>query len=538
MNKKMIFVLTLVLICSFAFSSFAADKKVFRFAEYGEPPNLDPHHSFNSFSTAITYGVLEGLTRINGGKVQPGMAESWDISEDGLTYTFHIRDAKWSDGKPVTAQDFEYSFKRLINPETHSDYGFFGPYFVGGEDYWQGKTKDASTVGVKALDDKTLEIKLNTPLKFFLNLMGWCGFHPVRQDYVEKYGDGYGADVEKLAYNGPFLLKEWKHEEGLNLVKNPDYWDKDSIKLDEVNMLVIPDPTTLVNMYETGQLDFAQLTKNDIPKYEAEGTLISTVKPRIFWYHFQVSDEEKGEFLSNVNFRKAIGYAIDRNAFTKYLLADGSLPLTRVTPPGVHGLKIDHVEEFPIGEEFFPLKAEPEKANEYLDKALEELGKTRADLPTFEILVNDKPESKIVVEASQDMLEKNLGLDIEIRLLTSKQKWDDMINNRFEIVYGSWSMDFDDPINLLDTWVNGGGTNTMGWYNQEFEDAVKFVNSTTDMELRAETIDKAEKMLLEEAMMVPLYVKGVVYTQRDYVKNFNRDPIGMNNNYIYADIQK
>jgi len=538
MKNSLIFVLIIALICSFALTSMAADKKVFRFAETGEPPNMDPHHGFNPFTQNVTYATLEGLTRLKDGAVNPGMAESWDISADGRTYTFHLRDAKWSDGKPVTAQDFEYSFLRLFNPDTASDYGFFGAYVVGGNDFWRAETKDPSTVGIKALDEKTLEIKLVTPLKFWLNLMGWSGFHPVRQDYVEKYGDAYGADVEKQVYNGPFLLKEWKHEESLNLVKNPNYWDKDNIKLDEVEMLIIPDPTTLVNMYETGQLDYAQLTKNDIPKYEAEGTLLSKLLPNPYWFHFNPFDEKNGEFLSNVNFRKAIGYAIDRNALAKYVLADGSGPLTRLIPPGVHGQKTQHIDEFPIGEEYFPVNADSAKANEYLEMALKELGKTRKDLPTFEILVNDKAESRIITEATQDMINKTLGLDIEIRLVPSKQKWDDMIHNRFQIVYAGWGMDFDDPINLLDTWVKGGGTNTMGWFNQEFEDAIALITTTTDMDLRAKTIDKAERILLDAAILVPTYVRGIVYTQRDYVKGFNRDSIGMDVNYIYADIQK
>jgi len=538
MKKIFIFTMILVLALSFTVNGLAEDKKVFRFAETGEPPNMDPHHSFNPFTQNITYGTLEGLTRLRDGSVYPGMAESWDISEDGKTYTFHIRDAKWSDGKAVTAQDFEYSFLRMFNPDTASDYGFFGMYVVGGEDFWRGDSTDASTVAIKSLDDKTLEIKLVTPLKFWLNLMGWSGFHPVRQDYVEKYGDSYGADVDKQVFNGPFLLTDWKHEESLTLVKNPDYWDKGNIKLDEVNMLIVPDPTTIVNMYETGQIDFAQLTKNDIPKYEAEGTLLGKLLPNPYWFHFNPNAEKNSEFLSNVNFRKAIGYAIDRVALAKYVLADGSGPLTRLIPPGVQGLKTQHVDEFPIGEQYFPKNAEPERANLYLNVALKELGKTREDLPTFEILVNDKAESRIITEATQDMINKTLGLDIDIRLVPSKQKWDDMINNRFQIVYAGWGMDFDDPINLLDTWVSGGGTNTMGWYNQEFEDDIKLITTTTDMELRAKTIDHAERIILEEAIMVPTYVRGIVWTVRDYVKGFNRDSIGMDNNYIYADIQK
>lgn len=138
----------------------------------------------------------------------------------------------------------------------------------GGEDYWEGKTTDFSTVGVKALDDKTLECKLVVPKKYFLNLMGFGAFHPVRQDYIEKYGESYGSDPEKAVYNGPFILKEWKHEESLLEVKNDDYWDKDNIHLDEVQISIVNNPATRVNMYETDELDFTQLTKTDIPSYE------------------------------------------------------------------------------------------------------------------------------------------------------------------------------------------------------------------------------------------------------------------------------
>lgn len=514
------------------------NKKVFRYAEEAEPTILDPHKSFNPISLDITYAVYEGLTRVYDGEVLPGMAESWDVSEDGLTYTFHLRDAKWSDGEPVTAEDFTYSFERLFNPDTLSDYGNFAVYFEGGEDYWEGKTTDFSTVGVKALDDKTLECKLVVPKKYFLNLMGFGAFHPVRQDYIEKYGESYGSDPEKAVYNGPFILKEWKHEESLLEVKNDDYWDKDNIHLDEVQISIVNNPATRVNMYETDQLDFTQLTKTDIPSYEKENKVNIQPNSSIYWLQYQVNhkDPEKAAFLGNKNFRKALGWAIDRQAIADSVLADGSLPATRLVPATIQGLNKKHAEEYSIGEEYFPTTANIEKANEYLDLALQEIGKKKEEMPTFEILVDDSESARLITEAIQDMFDKNLGVKMEIKAVTSSQKWDEMGNNNFDIMYAGFGPDFNDPVNYLDTWTLDGGYNVMGWENKEYEELVRFINTTNDNQARADAIDKAEKIFLDEVVFNPIFFGTAVYTQKDTVKGLLRDSTGMDINYIYVDI--
>ncbi|MGB7606206.1 MAG: peptide ABC transporter substrate-binding protein, partial [Lutisporaceae bacterium] len=338
MKKSLALVLALVLVLSIALtacgttddkdkSGESTEPKVLRMAG-NEPPNLDPQLGTDQVSIEIDNAILEGLIRVHAGEVLPGMAETWEISEDGLTYTFHLRDAQWSDGKKVTAQDFEYSYLRLLAPATASEYAFQGYYIVNGQEYNTEKITDPTQVGVKALDEKTLEIKLHSPTKYFLALTGFLSFMPSRKDLVEQYKEAYAADADKAVYNGPFTLTEWQHDASIVLEKNASYWNKDAINLDRVEFTIVTDSKTIVNMYEAGDIDLAGLSKDFIEKYEAEGK--ANFFPTGSEWYFQINvkgkSAEVGKFLGNANFRKAIGYAIDRQAFCDAILKNGSTP--------------------------------------------------------------------------------------------------------------------------------------------------------------------------------------------------------------------
>lgn len=515
-----------------------AEEKVLRMAQTTEPPNLDPQTSTDTVSFEVLNGIYEGLVRVHDGEVKPGIAETWDISEDGLTYTFHLRDAKWSDDKPVTAQDFEYAVIRLLDPALASEYAFQGYYLVNGEEFNTGAITDPSQVGVKALDEKTIEFKLVAPTKYFLALMGFGSFMPTRKDIAETHGTAFASEADKAVYNGPFILKEWKHEESLTLEKNPGYWDADSIKLDRVEMPIITDSKTAVGMYEVGDLDYVGLGKDFVQKYKDAGEAKYYYDGGLFYFQFNVKGggPEVSKFLANANFRKAFGFAIDRKQYIDAVMKNDSDPARRYVMPLLAGNEKLYAEEHPY--EFYPANADAEKAKEYLDKALKELNTTIDKVPAIEYLTDDGEDVRIMAEAIQDMISKNLGIKLEIKQVPFKQRIDLMNKEDYQIVHAGWGPDYDDPMTYLDLWVIGSGHNNTNWEDQTYTDLIKFCKTTADMDARSEKLFEAEKRLLEEGPIVPTYSRRRAYAEQPYVKNLVKQFIGATRDFVYVDIVK
>jgi oligopeptide transport system substrate-binding protein len=549
MKKSLALVLALVFVLSMALTACGpkpeqgnegtdtAEPKVFRMAA-NEPPNLDPQLGTDTVSIMVANGVLEGLIRVHDGKVLPGMAETWEISEDGLTYTFHMRDAQWSDGQKVTAKDFEYSFIRLLDPATASEYAFQGYYIVNGEEFNTGKITDPTQVGVKALDDKTLEIKLKAPTKYFLALTGFLSFMPSRKDLVEQYKEGYAADFDKAVYNGPFTLTEWQHDASMVLEKNPNYWNKDAIKLDRVEFTIVTDSKTVINMYEAGDTDMATISKDLIAKYKTEGKANFSPDGSEFYFQFNVKGRtpEIGKFLSNKNFIHALGFAIDRQAFCDQVLKNGSTPAQRYIQPLLMGTNDKFSNEYPL--DYYPATADVAKAKEFLETALKELGTTADKIPTIEYLTDDSDVARTNGEAIQDMLSKNLGVKIEIKQVQFKQRLELMNAGDYDFVFAGWGPDYDDPMTYADLWVTGGGHNNTNWSNAKYDELIAFAKSSSDEKARAEAMFESEKILLEEGPIVPIYFRQIAFAKQPYVKNVIRNFIGADPDFVFADIEK
>ncbi|CEN92768.1 MAG: hypothetical protein KZY55_13740 [Paeniclostridium sp.] len=251
----------------------------------GDIPTLDVSKASDMDSFYMITNTMEGLTRVDAkGIATPAMAESWEQSEDGKTWTFKIRkDAKWSNGDPVTAKDFEYSWKRTLNPETASQYGYVMYDIEGASDYNNGKVDNADNVGVKALDDNTLQVKLNRRVNYFDQLMSFCLFFPQNQKFVEAQPDKIGTTAENTVYNGPFTMSTWKMADLCVLSKNDNYWDKDTVKLNKVNLKVVKDPNAAVNLYETGGIDVVGLTSENVDKYKDSKEFMTTKKAETYF---------------------------------------------------------------------------------------------------------------------------------------------------------------------------------------------------------------------------------------------------------------
>lgn len=501
-----------------------------------EPPNIDPQIGTDLYSFLIAGHVLEGLVRVYDGKVIPGIAEKWEVSPDGLTYTFHLRDAKWSDGVPVKAQDFQYSILRLIDSKTAAGYAeVMGFYIKNAAKFYNGEITDKSQVGVKVINDKTIEITLENPTGYFLRLLGFVAFLPSREDLVTKFGEAYAAEPDKMVYNGPYVVKEWKHEESVTLVKNPEFWDKDKIKMDKIEFPIITDSKTALNMFEAGDLDFSSIPADLLDSYIQSGKAKMMPNGGLFWLQFNYSSKTNGEILGNANFRKAIAYAIDREALVKAVVKRGT-PASRYIPNNIMGMNDKFAAENPL--DSLPLKADTTKAKEYFELALKELNLTVDKFPTLKLLGADTAEPRKYLEALQDMLLNNLGIKIELVNVPSKQRLQAVKARDYEIVYSNWFPDFDDPMTYLDIWVTGGSFNRSDYSNPKYDTLIAEAKAATDEKVRQQKMFEAEKIALEDMIVVPTHWGANAGVQSDRMANFVRSMVGADPDLTFVDIKE
>ncbi|KAF5048240.1 MAG: peptide ABC transporter substrate-binding protein [Sedimentibacter saalensis] len=510
-------------------SETAPDKKVLRYSLTADAPTLDPQLMNSIPSSTVGFHIYEGLMRNHIGEIQPGMAESYDISEDGKTYTFHLRDAKWSDGVEIKAQDYEYAMRRLVDPATASDYSFLVTSLIKNAGDINAGKMAVEELGVKAVDDKTLTIELNNPTGYFLSMLSMSQLCPVRQDLVEKYGKDFSADADKNVYSGPFIVKEWKHEDRIILEKNPNYWNAGEIKLDEVDILTVTDPMTAVAMFEQGELD----------QVNVPAEVLSNYKDKVIYYNDGANDFMKLNMdgsceLSNKDLRLAINYALNREDYI--LLSSQNLyqPNTRYVLPQVKGINGDYGDEYPY--EAFPLKGDAAKAKEHLAKAMEALGVTDPAKIDIELLTTDAERTRIEAEVLQNQIQTALGITVTIRQVPYKQRLQMESDHEFEMVVTGWVPDYPDPMSYLELWPTGSPYNHGSYSSEVYDGYIKDALTNADPVKRMEALFNAEKTLLEDGGIVPLQLRRNAMLLNPKVKGFETYFVGINYDYLYADI--
>lgn len=510
-------------------SETAPDKKVLRYSLTADAPTLDPQLMNSIPSSTVGFHIYEGLMRNHIGEIQPGMAESYDISEDGKTYTFHLRDAKWSDGIEIKAQDYEYAMRRLVDPATASDYSFLVTSLIKNAGDINAGKMAVEELGVKAVDDKTLTIELNNPTGYFLSMLSMSQLCPVRQDLVEKYGKDFSADADKNVYSGPFIVKEWKHEDRIILEKNPNYWNAGEIKLDEVDILTVTDPMTAVAMFEQGELD----------QVNVPAEVLSNYKDKVIYYNDGANDFMKLNMdgsceLSNKDLRLAINYALNREDYI--LLSSQNLyqPNTRYVLPQVKGINGDYGDEYPY--EAFPLKGDAAKAKEHLAKAMEALGVTDPAKIDVELLTTDAERTRIEAEVLQNQIQTALGITVTIRQVPYKQRLQMESDHEFEMVVTGWVPDYPDPMSYLELWPTGSPYNHGSYSSEVYDGYIKDALTNADPVKRMEALFNAEKTLLEDGGIVPLQLRRNAMLLNPKVKGFETYFVGINYDYLYADI--
>lgn len=511
----------------------SADGKVFRYAVNTLPTTLDPTKGQSIGDNEIQHAITEGLTRNTAGDVKPGIAESWDESEDGLTYTFHLRkDAKWSDGEPITAADFEYSWKRLVNPETASPYAFIGDCLKNGQAIEQGNM-DVEELGVKAVDDTTLEVTLEHPTSYFLSLIGSSGqYAPLRQDVVEEYGTDFAATSEKNVYSGPFVMTS-SEDNVWTFEKNDNYWDKDSIKLDKCELNYVENTDTQLSMYEAGDLDYVQVPTAYVPDYKDKAEVFANGNVD-FCY---INEKSDNPALSNKNFRLALNYALNRNDYNKLANADTYTAFNGLVFPGLQAKGTTYGEAYDLNSYSYPLDGDQDKATEYLNAAMQELGVSNASDITVEVVTTDADSSKRIVETLQEQWQNALGINVKIRQVTYADIYGKVFpEHDYEIGYGGWGSDYDDPYSYLELFKGDSSYNYSQYENPEVDQLLTASQDESDVDARMDHLNQAEQIILADGAFVPLQARNIYYMLDDDTTGINFYYCSLNIDWVYADV--
>src|SRR5699024_1449119 len=441
-----------------------AEEQVFDINIREEPPSLHPGTSSDTTSSSVLDQVFEGLTRINPeGEAEPAMAEEIEVSDDELTYTFKIReDATWTNGDPVTAEDFEFAWKWVLDPENaDTDYAYqLYPIKNAEEAKENGGSLD--DVGIIAEDEHTLVVELEQPTEYFLELTAFHTYYPLNKNVVEG-NENWALDAgEDYVTNGPFKLVSWDHKDKIVLEKNEDYWDADTVKLETVNMHMIIEEDTELQMYENGDLDWAGHPTGELPLASIQamkdaGELDIADWAGVYYYTFNHEEEP----FNNENIRKAFALAIDRQAIVENITRGEQKPAMALVPPSI----------FEENETGYFEDNDVEKAKEYLEKGLEELGVDT--LPKVKISYNSDEGHEAIAQAIQDMWKKNLDVDVELNNEEWKVFLDSLGEGDYQVGRIGWIADFNDAINFLEIFDTVGGNNYTNWEDEEFQKLLK-----------------------------------------------------------------
>lgn len=468
-----------------------------------EPESIDP-----ALNTAVDGAVMinhmfEGLYKwIDDGngvaKLVLGQAESVDVNAEKTVYTFKIREnAKWSDGQAVTASDFVYSWQRLVDPATAADYCYMADILLNANEIMAGE-KDKSELGVKAIDEHTLEVTLHTPCPYFEEIMAFPSLMPVRQDMIEKGGDQWTFDLSTYVGNGPYKMESWEHNSKIRLVKSENYYDYAKLGPNAINFALMDDANAIYAAFNSGQLNFIEEAPvAEIPTLVEQGKLNIDKYIGTYYVCFQT---QKAPF-DDVRVRKAFSLAIDRNYIVEQITRTGQVPASGFVPYGVNdALGIEGDDFRTVGGNYMDVSKEAYEANcEEARRLLAEAGyEGGAGFPVVEYLYNTSDNHKAIGEALQQMWQDELGVTVNL----VNQEWNTFLQTRkegnYSIARNGWIADYNDPMSFLDMWLTGGGNNDAHYSNAEYDALIMQAKSTSDAAERMRLMHQAEDILMGE----------------------------------------
>ncbi|MBR0411332.1 MAG: peptide ABC transporter substrate-binding protein [Eubacterium sp.] len=473
--------------------------------------SLDPQQATDGTSFEVIADYTDGLMQMDAdGKPVEALAESYEVSEDGKTYTFHLRDANWSNGTPVTAADFVFAWQRAVDPKVASEYAFMMSdcaKIVNAEEIIAGE-KDKSELGVKAVDDKTLEVSLKVPVSYFLSLMYFPTFYPVNEEFFTSVGeDTFGTSPDTTLSNGAFVLDDYQPAAtAFHLTKNADYWDADRVQLPGLNYQVIQDSQQALMSYQSGDLDTTLINGDQVDQV-ADDPAFRTIGAGYLWYvSVNINGKTAVPEMKSLNTRMALTMAIDRETITKEVLKDGSAPTFTAVPAG-YAVGPDGSDFSEDQKKFSDVcRFDKEKAVEFWDAAKKELG---FDTLNITMLVDDDDAPRKVSQVLKEQWETTLpGLTVELKTQPKKKRLNDMENDNFQMGLTRWGPDYADPMTYLGMWKTNNENNFGFWTNKDYDSILLDCSEgelSTKPEERWEKLYDAEKLVLDDAVIFPIY---------------------------------
>lgn len=497
-------------------SNEPAKEKVLVWNNGPEPSTMDPGLNAGTDAAAVILHMYEGLLREINNKMEPAMATSYDVSEDGLNYVFHLRDAKWSDGKPVTAKDFEYAWSRALDPEVASPFSWI--FEAGG------------IKSFKAIDDKTFEVNLAAPAPYFLGLLSGSTFMPLREDKINYLDGGWALDPSKVVTNGAFTMESYTAGDKIVLKKNPEYWQKDDVKIDRIDILMIVDSVTALTAFESKEVDaLLEVPPAEIPRLLASSSDFKTFPAN--GSYFLAFNSNKKPF-DDIRVRKALTLAIDRKAIVNDVTKGGEDPAHSLIPGVIYdadGKRFNEVS----GDYGIPMDLS--KLDE-AKKLLADAGYPNGEgFPVVEYLYNTSDLHKAIAETLQQMWKTNLGIDVKLVNMESAVFHQTRVAHNFDICRGGWFGDYNDPLTYLDMFLPDNMPNYAGWSNDEYAQLISEAKLLTG-KARFDKFYEAEKIFMESFTYAPVfYYVNKTMVNNEKVKNWEMTTTGVYN-FVFADI--
>lgn len=478
----------------------------------GDPGDFDPATSLGGDLMYIFGLTFESLTRFGEDQqIVDGIADNIEHNEDYTQWTFHLRESGWNNGTPVTADDWVYGITRLLDGSTEVSYPDFDYEIKNARAIFAGET-DPSELGVTAIDEKTVQFDLEYPVPYFEKLLTHCQHFGVNRAFVESIGgdDNYGTNAETTLSNGPYYVDSWETDNVVVLKKNPYYWNQDNIAIEQINVYVIPDEGTQVNMFLNGELDIVDFSAQRLSTIQNAGfEALSYNNGRTAYLKYNMSNE----YLSNAYIRQAISTAIDRESLVNGVLKNGSTVADGFVPVGLSGA--DSTFRDLVGSTL-TYTYDLDKAGELLQKGTEELGISASDIH-FTILAKNTDEFTSIAGALQQILQENLGIKVDVEILDSTSVSTKTKSYDYDVLLQSWGADFDDATNFLGSYEHGADDNPALYISEEFNEVYKAAVYNADQTERILGLGEAERILLEDQALTPLYYTAQYYAVSDRV---------------------
>ena len=489
-----------------------------------EPTSMNTLNSTYSNEFSLINHMYDKLYMLDENDTpQPSAAETVDVSDDQLVYTFHLReDGMWSNGDPVTAGDFAFAWQQALNPEVAADYAYFLFFIKNAEPYLNGEV-EWDEVGVKVIDDLTLEVTLEHPTAYAPFMFAFGTLAPINQEFYEECGqDLYNSDPEYFCTNGAYTMTEWTHNSEMVLTKNEHYRDPSKQPVDTLNFKIISDGQAALTSFLAGELDMTELgTQQILQQAEDAGYEIKSYSDGSSFYAMvNCSDPQ----LSNVNLRRALALGFDKQGFIDVAIGLPYSPMKAFTAPAVNGVDGSFSEALLAHEgvdAMAPVNGDIEKAKEYLETALSELGIT-ADQLTLSLDCGDSQDAQTQAAFLQNQWLENLGIDVAINPKQTKDGSADRKNGNYQMSITGWSPDYNDPMTFLDMWTSTSGNNDTRWSSEEYDSLIDQATVETDLEARQEMFYQCEETVFDQYFILPIYNRTQSYVVSDKIANIQR----------------